>query len=77
MSALKCPKCDNTAEFEQQPIVRSNEIGSSEVTKRKTGCIVPKSPLDFNSVWSCTVHRQIKVNTSLSNNQFNGLIRKN
>ena len=68
MSALKCPKCDNTAEFEQQPIVRSTELGRSEVLKRKTGCIVPKSPLDFNSVWSCTVHRQIKVEILLFDN---------
>ena len=61
MSALKCPKCDNTEEFEQHSIMQSTEIRSGEITKKKKGCIVPKNPLDFNSVWSCTVHRQIKV----------------
>ena len=34
--------------------------GNSEV-KKKGGCIVPNNPLDFNSIWSCTVHRQVQV----------------
>ena len=63
MSALKCPKCDENEEpsIQQLTIAQNNpKIGNSEV-KKKGGCIVPNNPLDFNSIWSCTVHRQVQV----------------
>ena len=62
MSALKCTKCDDaeTDESYQNPIVQ--DVGSERnVISEKKGCILPRNPLDFNSTWSCTVHRQIEV----------------
>ena len=62
MSALKCPKCDNTEDLGEERITttQNSELENRERTMKK-GCIVPNNPLDFNSVWSCTVHGQIKV----------------
>ena len=62
MSALKCPKCDNSEEFGEERITttQNSELENTE-RRMKKGCIVPNNPLDFNSVWSCTVHRQTKV----------------
>ena len=62
MSALKCPKCDNTEEFEEERISTTQNSKLENIERKmKKGCIVPNNPLDFNSTWSCTVHRQIKV----------------
>ena len=67
MSALKCPKCNENEELSLQLLPTAQTIpkfGNSDV-KKNIGCIVPNNPLDFNSMWSCTVHHQIKVKNSL------------
>ena len=62
MSALRCPKCDNTEETGMQQIEIAQDVvsGGSKMDKI-TKCILPQNPLDFNSSWSCAVHRQIEV----------------
>jgi hypothetical protein len=62
MSALRCQKCDSTEECDLQQIQISQDVvsGNSEMHKISR-CILPQNPLDFNSSWSCAVHRQIEV----------------
>ena len=62
MSALRCPKCDNTEVYGMQQIEIAQDVvsGKSEMHE-KSRCILPQNPLDFNSSWSCAVHRQIEV----------------
>ena len=62
MSALKCPKCDDTEgqETNRNPFAQELKLLSNSTTN-KSGWILPKSPLDFNSTWSCSIHRGIQV----------------
>ena len=62
MSALKCTKCDTPEPGEIYSNTAPQEgVAKCNAIKEKKGCILPKNPLDFNSAWSCTVHRQIEV----------------
>ena len=62
MSALKCPKCDDHEEHDtnRNPFAKELRCTNNETTDNH-GWILPKSPLDFNSSWSCSIHRGIEV----------------
>ena len=62
MSALKCPKCDDHEEHDTNRNPFAKELRrANNATTDNHGWILPKSPLDFNSSWTCSIHRSIEV----------------